>query len=58
MDSMDKMIIGVTAMGIDEKQFQEESQEGKQTKSKGSKGSVDLDFTEIHKQYEKLIGRN
>lgn len=64
MDSMDKMIIGVSAMGIGEKQFQEDLEEGeerddrydREEKSKGS--GIDFDFNQIHKQYERLIGRN
>lgn len=61
---MDKMIIGVTAMGIGEKEFQgnqeetleREERDDRDEKSKGS--GLDFDFNEIHKQYEKLIGRN
>ena len=48
LDSMDKMIIGVT--GEDEK-------ESVANESKDS-ATLDIDFTALHKEYEFLIGKN
>lgn len=47
MDSMDKMIIGVT--GEDERESEENSKYS---------GGLDVDLTAIHREYEQLIGRS